>query len=1169
MKIERLEIIRWGGLKDLVLELGGQHPGLHVIYGDNEAGKTTLRRAVSALLFGIPMQTPDNFRFDYRELLLGAVLRLQDGTAVAFRRKKAQKQDVVDRDGRPLDVPWLKRFKSEVGQARFEEEWSLDHGQLREGGRQLVEGRGRVGETLLSAGLGGLPVARVLAELESKAAELFAGGNASKPKVNALLRRLTALRAELSSLSQNPREVEEKHRQAEELERRERALKAELEEARKTQVDMSLVERARPALTRRSGLMQRLQALSGEPQVPADFGARRVAAVTALDGANLMLEKLDQELKQRERELGELAVDDALLSHADAIDDAWLKRERHLADLDERERLKAAAVDAVRRLASDARSVGSSEERLEALARGQWKAQEATIQRLVQALPAAEAQVEGLDREVAQAGRSIRELEEAQARLPPEVDTTALRSAYALFVEDGPPERLLAQAREFRDGQEAEAEAAFGALSRWTLPAQTLLERALPSAEEVEEHAEALGKKAALEKAEEAVRAAEALLQRKRRDRQRLEANGEVPTEEALSDARAHREAGWRLVRQSLEGSPPSDESREQWTQGANLPDAFETAVAGADRLADVLRQDTQRVTRYAQLAQDCEEAEEALRSERALRDALRTAVESAEEAWVAFWAAYEMEAASAKVMRGWLAQAARVKGMLAEAERAKATCSELEARLVRRALPVARALGLAAAGPEDLSELRQQAERALAEADEASRRRQELESALWKARQQKGDAEAEAALARARLEALRLEQRALARGLEAPEEATLPVLQAIIARVADAAQRLVQRDEEARKLAVLEQRIEEVAGAHRALASSLGAELPELVARLKTARMARAERERLKALVERAGAQLREAADKRDAAKRAIERLMEEAGTTDPAEMVRVQEANEERRDLASKLHECEEGLLQSAPDGDFESLARKVDAVTPDEARQRLTDAAEREQRVLTEHEETVRSLARLRGALDEMRGADEAAEKNAELQAVLAELREQSAGWLRHRYAVHLLRQAVERFRVENQNPILRRANALFARLTLGSFEGVDVTEDGADAELRGVRPGPGGRREFLRTEQMSDGARDQLYLALRLAALEQELEAKEPLPLVLDDVLIQLSDDRALAALEVFAELAERTQILLFTHHARIAELARSLANPRVSLHHISADGPPASRFAGVA
>jgi uncharacterized protein YhaN len=57
------------------------------------------------------------------------------------------------------------------------------------------------------------------------------------------------------------------------------------------------------------------------------------------------------------------------------------------------------------------------------------------------------------------------------------------------------------------------------------------------------------------------------------------------------------------------------------------------------------------------------------------------------------------------------------------------------------------------------------------------------------------------------------------------------------------------------------------------------------------------------------------------------------------------------------------------------------------------------------------------------------------------------------------------------------------------------------------------------------------------------MERHLEHHEPMPLILDDLLITFDDTRARALLPVLADLARRTQILLFTHHAHLVELCR--------------------------
>ncbi len=63
-----------------------------------------------------------------------------------------------------------------------------------------------------------------------------------------------------------------------------------------------------------------------------------------------------------------------------------------------------------------------------------------------------------------------------------------------------------------------------------------------------------------------------------------------------------------------------------------------------------------------------------------------------------------------------------------------------------------------------------------------------------------------------------------------------------------------------------------------------------------------------------------------------------------------------------------------------------------------------------------------------------------------------------------------------------------------------------------------------------------------MALRLASLEAEFATREPLPFIVDDVLIKFDDDRAIAALKVLGQLAKKTQVVLFTHHKHVRRLA---------------------------
>ena len=72
-------------------------------------------------------------------------------------------------------------------------------------------------------------------------------------------------------------------------------------------------------------------------------------------------------------------------------------------------------------------------------------------------------------------------------------------------------------------------------------------------------------------------------------------------------------------------------------------------------------------------------------------------------------------------------------------------------------------------------------------------------------------------------------------------------------------------------------------------------------------------------------------------------------------------------------------------------------------------------------------------------------------------------------------------------------------------------------------------------------MSDGTRDQLLLALRLAALELHLEQSTALPFVADDLFINYDDARSKAGLEALAELSAKTQVIFLSHHDHLVPL----------------------------
>ena len=91
-----------------------------------------------------------------------------------------------------------------------------------------------------------------------------------------------------------------------------------------------------------------------------------------------------------------------------------------------------------------------------------------------------------------------------------------------------------------------------------------------------------------------------------------------------------------------------------------------------------------------------------------------------------------------------------------------------------------------------------------------------------------------------------------------------------------------------------------------------------------------------------------------------------------------------------------------------------------------------------------------------------------------------------------------------------------------------------------------------------KDLSEGERDQLFLALRMAAIEDHVATTSPLPFVCDDILQTFDDDRATAAMQALVQLSENVQVILLSHHRHLAGLSARLAPDRVHLCEIRSE-----------
>ena len=62
MRFHRIDLLRYGMFTERNIEFPPMEPDFHLVAGANETGKSTLRSAISDLLFGIEHRSPSRIR---------------------------------------------------------------------------------------------------------------------------------------------------------------------------------------------------------------------------------------------------------------------------------------------------------------------------------------------------------------------------------------------------------------------------------------------------------------------------------------------------------------------------------------------------------------------------------------------------------------------------------------------------------------------------------------------------------------------------------------------------------------------------------------------------------------------------------------------------------------------------------------------------------------------------------------------------------------------------------------------------------------------------------------------------------------------------------------------------------------------------------------------------
>jgi uncharacterized protein YhaN len=1151
MRFRRLDLLRYGKFTDHRTEFPSEGLDLHLVIGSNEAGKSTTRAALTELLFGVDNRTPYAFLHDYGNLRIGAELEQGDETLI-IRRKKGNKNTLLDEVERPLPEQALTSFLGKVNRDVFLRTFSLDHESLVEGAQALLDAKDDVGRMLFQASGGLHRLGDLRRELETEADRLWAPRRSKDRAYFTALDQYQTANQDLENHIVRVKDFRSAEALVETTHGQVQACAVEQENVLRRCSRLERVRRTLPGLVRRRNLKSELLSLDDVPLLPENAAAVLQEAQTQIARSHEEHKRLTELLESTRKKLQVNQPNTTLLRFATDIQ--LLGERRH--------ELRRFPDDLAKRRAEVQLLVSQVEEHVAELG---WSNRPAS--ELKQRLPSA-LELEGVEQLLAQHERYDLAVSNAQQALMKRQEELAeLMSARDASCDRGAPERLrqaVEAAQRLGDVEARRRElsvpaelskrrllAAFAQLAPWQGDLSALRAVAPPSDEELEPLAQRFERHQKDKEQINSERTREsAKLESLKLKELQVRRDASPVTRQELETARTARDQQWQSLRTQLE------QGREATVSDPNLVSLYEATCLRADELAD------QRF--------DAATASITLQRTRAELEQLELLLSQLDQRLIELDANQRLlDEALAKLtpeatlhfdhptqLRRWLGlrRDALTLGETAERERLSlqqldrdiALCeASLRSELTECGLfgRVEEPIGFTATlrlAVNHVSNLDEHRARQLALLEQARK----LERSL---------PEQQAALVRSETTQRSWQQsytEALNR-LGLPSETSPAVAKAALNLLREVSVKLskiasIERD----RIDTMTRDLEQFATAVQEVLRATAIELAELspfeqaqglLLRLQEQQQVAHDQAQAEATLTDLQRRDDETEERRSRAEATLRPLYELARVTDLVSLsATIDRSNRKRQLQRSREHE-ERALLEAGDGFSLEELETEATAIDGSllesqlkEQKEQATALGLRRKALDIAHADAERALAAIAG---QSNAAAAATRRN----EALASMTDTMERYLQVRTMSMLLKWSMERFRREKQGPLLARSSELFCTLTLGQFQGLTVmTDDNDQPQLLGVRPSG----TTLALGAMSTGTTDQLYLALRIAALELHLDSAPALPFVADDLFVQFDDERSAAAFTVLAGLARRTQVLFFTHHEHLIQVAQN-------------------------
>jgi len=176
----------------------------------------------------------------------------------------------------------------------------------------------------------------------------------------------------------------------------------------------------------------------------------------------------------------------------------------------------------------------------------------------------------------------------------------------------------------------------------------------------------------------------------------------------------------------------------------------------------------------------------------------------------------------------------------------------------------------------------------------------------------------------------------------------------------------------------------------------------------------------------------------------------------------------------------------------------------------------------------------LGEKKSKIEQIEGESELADKMTGLETERQRLTDAYKEWMTGKIALKILTEVREKYEKEKQPVIIQSSGKYFKRITGGRYERIHVALEKHEITVFDSN-------EASKTiDQLSRATREQLLVSLRLGFIEEYETNAEPLPVVVDDILVNFDPKRAQKTADILQEFGENRQVIIFSCHPSTKE-----------------------------